>query len=124
MDGNIEIKGLSFSRRPFAEALSLLAERAGGDWAERDGITYVFPLQRPDLARGLRHNEVVRLSRVPVAEALALLPAELSASGLCRADRSANLLILSGSRSELAPCGPSWTNWTARSRACGRASSG
>lgn len=103
MEGKAEVRGLAFSSRPFAEALSLLMERAGGDWAERDGIVYLFPLQRADLARSLRTNEIIRLRRVGAAEALSLLPAELSGSGLCRAERSANLVILSGSRSEIGP---------------------
>lgn len=100
---DMALENLYFSGRDFDSLLRLVLEQGSADYSIRDGIYYIFEIQRRDVLKKLRDSEVLPLRSLPVQELVSLLPAELSAGSLLRIDKTTNSVILTGSAEEIAP---------------------
>lgn len=97
------LDNLYFSPRDFDSLLRLLLEQGNADFAVKDGIYYVFEIQRKDVLKKLRDSEVVFLRHLPAQDLVNLLPSDLAAGNLIKLDKATNSIILTGSPQEIDP---------------------
>ncbi len=100
---DIILERMRFSGKGFEQLLRLILEQVGADYALRDGIYYVFEIQKKDVSKKFKDSRILSLKRVGVQDAIALLPQDLANSALYRIDKSSNAIILSGSGEEIGP---------------------
>lgn len=103
MRADATLERLRFRDKGFDEMLRLVLELANADVAVREGVRYVFEIQRKDVLKKLKTAEVIPLRFVAAQDLSGLVPPELSAGGFFRVDKASNSVILSGSAEELAP---------------------
>lgn len=101
--GDFSIGRMRHTGKSFEEALNLLLEQAGADFVERDGIVYLFEIQKKDIVKKLRDTNVLSIKYLPVQDLVTMLPQELSNSAFFRVDKVSNSMILTGSEQELGP---------------------
>jgi type II secretory pathway component GspD/PulD (secretin) len=101
--GDILLDRLRLSDKPFDQLLTLILERAGADFALRDGIYYFFEVQRNDPAEIFQENVLVRLTNIPAMDAVQLIPSEIATAIGVKADKTTNTLILTGKRDGIDP---------------------
>ena len=103
MRADATLERLRFRDKGFDEMLRLVLELANADVAVREGVRYVFEIQRKDVLKKLKTTEVIPLRFIAAQDLSGLVPPELSAGGFFRVDKASNSIILSGSAEELAP---------------------
>jgi len=77
-DAAIEISG--YRGKCFEEMLGILLKIAACDFVEKEGVRYIFEVQRKDILKGLKESRVIPLSFIPVSDLPSLLPQELASS--------------------------------------------
>ena len=97
------LDNLYFSARDFDSLLRLLLEQGSADFAVKDGMYYIFEIQRKDVLKKLRDSEVLTLRYLTAQDLVNLLPSDLAAGNLLKMDKSTNSLILTGSPQEIDP---------------------
>lgn len=103
MRSDVLLDRMRFSGKSFGQMLRLVLEQAGGDYAEKDGIIYIFEMQKKDVAKKLKTTEIVNLTKYAAQDAVALLSQDLANSALYRIDKNNNSIILTGTAQEIAP---------------------
>jgi type II secretory pathway component GspD/PulD (secretin) len=97
------LENLYYNDKPFDEILRLVLEQANCDFTEIDGIYYIFEIQRRDILKNLKDIQVIQLLHIPVDDAVALLPADYSASSFIKTNKNTNSVYLTGSSEETKP---------------------
>ena len=103
MRGDAVLEELRFEDKEFSELLRLVLEQANGDYQVSGGIYYIFEIQRRDVLKKLKTTVSLPLEHLPAQSVSALLPPDLAAANLMRADTESNTIILRGSPEEIGP---------------------
>lgn len=101
--GDLQIENVSYSEKEFDEMLTLLLEQVNCDFTVRNGIYYIFEIQKKDVVKKFKESRIVNLKNINLETLIALLPNELNASGFIKGDKNGSTVVLTGSPSEINP---------------------
>lgn len=96
------LESFYFKEKSFDQLLRLLLEQGNADYLLADGIYYIFEVQKRDIAKKYRPSLVYPLTYVAAQDTINMLPFDTS-SGIVRAERTTNSLVLTGSEEEIGP---------------------
>jgi type II secretory pathway component GspD/PulD (secretin) len=97
------VENLYFTGKNFDELLHLVCEQGNSDFTVKDGLYYIFEIQRKDVVKKLKETRVIELQNSSASDIAALMPAEYSSSSFVKVQSKTNSLYLSGSAEELDP---------------------
>ena len=100
---DIGLENLYFSGKEFEQLLKLVLEQANCDFVVKDGIFYIFEIQRKDVLKNLKDTQIITLKNISVTDLGNLLPSELSGSVTIKLDTAQNAVYLTGSGVEISP---------------------
>lgn len=100
---DVSLENLYFSEKKFDQLLSLILEQGNCDFIVKDGIYYIFEIQRKDVLKKLKDTEAVQLRYISANELTSILPAEMNVSMFIKIDQVNNIAYLTGSKEEVEP---------------------
>lgn len=101
MRGDLQLERLRWRDKTFEQMLALVLEQANADISVRDGMYYLFEIQRKDVVKSLKQSITVQLRYTSATDAVALMPSDLSSGGFYKIDKSTNSVLLTGSQEEI-----------------------
>jgi len=96
------LESFYFKEKTFDQLLRLLLEQGNADYVLADGVYYIFDIQKRDIAKKYRPSIVFPLHYIAAQDTVNMLPFDMS-SGIVRAERTTNSLVLTGSEEEIGP---------------------
>ncbi len=100
---DVSLENLYFSGKKFDQLLKLILEQGNCDYVVKDGVYYLFEIQRKDVLKKLKDIEIVQLRYLSATELNSILPAEMNASQFMKVDQANNVVYLTGSGEEVGP---------------------
>lgn len=100
---NIQLENLTYNDKEFDEILTLILEQASCDFTIRNGIYYIFEVQKKDIVKKFKEIRVIGLKNISTDVFISLLPSELNGAGFLKIDKGGNSVILTGSSAEIEP---------------------
>jgi len=99
----VTIENLYYDSKDFSTMLALILEAASCDYSVKNGIYYIFEIQKNDVLKKFKDIKVIKLENINGDNLLSLIPAELNSNAQIKIDKSSNSIILSGSQEQIAP---------------------
>lgn len=100
---NIQLENLTYNDKEFEEILTLILEQSNCDFTVRNGIYYIYEVQKKDIVKKFKDTRVIGLKNISTDVLITLLPNELNGSGFLKVDKGGNSVILTGSPAEIDP---------------------
>lgn len=100
---NIQLENITYNDKEFDEILTLILEQASCDFTIRNGIYYIFEVQKKDIVKKFKEIRVIGLKNISTDVFISLLPSELNGAGFLKIDKGGNSVILTGSSAEIEP---------------------
>ena len=100
---DVQIDNLSYGDKQFDEMLMLILEKVNCDYTVKNGIYYIYEIQKKDVVKKFKETRVITLKNINLETFVSLLPNELNATGFMKGDKNGNVIILNGSASEINP---------------------
>lgn len=97
------IESLYYKDKSFNALLRVLLEQANCDSTEKDGIYYIYEIQKKDVVKKLKETKIIKPKYISTENVMAIMPNELNSSGFVKADKENNIIILTGSETEIKP---------------------
>jgi type II secretory pathway component GspD/PulD (secretin) len=97
------LENLYFREKSFEELLRLVLDQVGADYQKKNGMYFIFEIQKRDILKKFKTTLSLPLTYLSVQELPNLLPQELASQNLFRLDKQTNTVILSGSTEEIEP---------------------
>jgi len=97
------LEQLYFERKPFDQLLRLVLEQASCDFAEINGIYYIFDVDRRDVLNNYKDVMVIQMQNISVEEAVNLLPSDYRSASFLKINKNANSVYLTGSANQIQP---------------------
>lgn len=99
----VSLENLFYSDKNFNVLLSILCEQANCDFSEKDGIYYIYEIQKKDVLKKFKDTTSVALRNINAETLQNLLPAELNTGGFIKTDKVTNTILVTGSEQETKP---------------------
>jgi general secretion pathway protein D len=96
------LESFYFKEKTFNQLLRLLLEQGNADYLLADNVYYIFDVQKRDITKKYRPSIVFPLQYLAAQDTVNMLPFDTS-SGIVKAERTTNSLILTGSEEEIGP---------------------
>lgn len=100
---NVQLESLYYKDKSFNALLRVLLEQANCDSTEKDGIYYIYEIQKKDVVKKLKETKIIKPKYISTENVMAIMPNELNSSGFVKADKENNIIILTGSETEINP---------------------
>lgn len=100
---NVQLENVYYKEKSFEVLLGLLLEQANCDCTEKEGIYYIYEIQKKDVVKKLKETKIIKLKNISTENLMALMPNELNSSSFVKVDKENNVLILTGSETEIKP---------------------
>ncbi|WP_407427381.1 hypothetical protein [Treponema sp.] len=99
----VSLENLFYSEKEFDSLLSLLCEQANCDFTEKDGIYYIYEIQKKDVIKKFKETTILNLKNISAENLSSLLPADLNSSSFIKTDKTTNSVVITGSEQETKP---------------------
>jgi len=101
---SIQLENINYAEKKFDEVLRLLLEQGNCDYSVgKNGVYYIFEVQKKDVLKNLKEIKIVTLKNLTVDTLITLMPSELNSSSFMKFDKGTNTIVLNGSKSEIEP---------------------
>ena len=99
----VTIENLYYDSKDFSTMLALILEAASCDYSVKNGIYYIFEIQKNDVLKKFKDIKIIKLENINGENLLSLIPGELNNNAQIKIDKSSNSIILTGSQEQLTP---------------------
>lgn len=99
----IQLENLTYTDKDFDSLLTLILEQASCDYSTKDGIYYIYEIQKKDVMKKFKETKILELKNISAEAITTLLPQELNGSSFVKIDKNSNTVILTGSPTEITP---------------------
>lgn len=101
---SVQLENINYAEKEFDEALRLLLEQGNCDYSVgKNGVYYIFEVQKKDVLKNLKETKIVTLKNLTVDTLISIMPSELNSSSFMKFDKGTNTIVLNGSKSEIEP---------------------
>lgn len=97
------LENLKFENREFDTILNIIFAQLNLDFKEKDGVYYIFEVQKRDVLKQLKDTKTIKLENITIDKLLSIFPSDLNATNLIKTDKLTNTIYLTGSERETAP---------------------